>query len=498
MTNLELAQNVLRDMHYHGVREVILCAGARNAPFVHLLGQAPGFKTYSFFEERSAAFFALGRMQATTAPVAVITTSGTAAAELLPACIEADYQRLPLLMITADRPRRYRGSGAPQTIVQPGLFSHYTGGQWDIQGDYHPNTLSTLLERRPVHLNISFDEPLIEGAMTDWNLQTRVPRASSVSDKPYALDCKSPLVIVGGLSPEEAAHVGPLLADWKRPVYLEGPSRLRGSIRTLEVCEKTIPLLNIDSVIRIGSVPTLRFWRELESSNLPVHNFSSLPFSGMARLSEVQPLGTLPLKPKFDYWNEQEKQKDRDLRRRHDILLKEFPLSEPGWVEWLSKQIPNNARLLLGNSLPIREWDFAARADATRDIFANRGTNGIDGLISTFAGVAEEKKSNWAVIGDLSLMYDLSGPWALSQRPLPEFNLAVINNGGGQIFNRMFRDPMFLNAHGMRFDGWAKMWNLDYRLLEQPSDIKPGRQLIEILPDPQQTEEFWRAWEISK
>jgi 2-succinyl-5-enolpyruvyl-6-hydroxy-3-cyclohexene-1-carboxylate synthase len=159
MTNLEVAGGVLDLLKDFGVKEVILCAGARNAPFVHLLSENSDFTVYSFFEERSASFFALGRMQSEGHPVAVVTTSGTAAAELLPAAIEADYQRLPLVMITADRPRRYRGTGAPQTIVQTGIYSSYVEWSCDLEGalpeGFRPSGV------RPVHFNVCFDEPLL-------------------------------------------------------------------------------------------------------------------------------------------------------------------------------------------------------------------------------------------------------------------------------------------------------------------------------------------------
>lgn len=161
MTNLELASDVLDRCFELGVREVVLCAGARNAPFVNRLGRDSRFRIYSFFEERSAAFFALGRMLDEGRPVAVVTTSGTAAAELLPAVIEADYQRLPLVAITADRPRRYRGSGAPQTIVQPGIYSHYVHWSCDLENESAPSPDADV--SRPIHYNVCFDEPLLGG-----------------------------------------------------------------------------------------------------------------------------------------------------------------------------------------------------------------------------------------------------------------------------------------------------------------------------------------------
>ncbi len=161
LSNIELATAVLESCAKFGVREIVLCAGARNAPFVKVLSESLQFRVYSFFEERSAAFFALGRMQALEQPVAVLTTSGTAASELLSACIEADYQRLPLVIITADRPKSYRGCGAPQTIVQTGLYSHYIEFSADIEGQWKKEIAAT--HSRPVHLNVCFDEPLLDG-----------------------------------------------------------------------------------------------------------------------------------------------------------------------------------------------------------------------------------------------------------------------------------------------------------------------------------------------
>src|SRR6185436_3564388 len=127
-----------------GVRDFCVCGGSRNAPLLAVVGAA-----YSFVDERSAAFFALGRAKLTGRPAAVITTSGTAAAELLPAAVEAHYSGVPLILITADRPARYRGTGAPQAIEQEGLFGVYAArdaASWSRLG--------------ALHINVEFDEPL--------------------------------------------------------------------------------------------------------------------------------------------------------------------------------------------------------------------------------------------------------------------------------------------------------------------------------------------------
>lgn len=313
---------------------------------------------------------------------------------------------------------------------------------------------------------------------------------------------RKPLIIVSGLRALEAEQVLPWLMNSKRPMYIEATSRLRGhfELENFEVRggDKSISRLDFDSVIRIGNVPTVRYWRDLEKNDLPVHNFSNIEFSGIPRVPRVQPLKELAsLATDFEPWSEDERRLDRERMQWREKLLREFPLSEPAWMNWLSLKISKQARVLLGNSLPIREWDFAASTESARDIFANRGTNGIDGLISTFAGLAREEGENWALIGDLSALYDLSGPWALRVRPISNFNLVVINNGGGQIFNRMFRNPLFLNEHALRFDGWAGMWDMDYVQLNEPRElgVAQGPRIIEILPQGAQTEAFWNAWE---
>jgi len=148
MTNLAAARELVARVRSLGVDDFCVCAGSRNAPLLAVLADA---RVYSFVDERSAAFFALGRTKRDGKPVAVVTTSGTAAAELLPAAIEAHYSGAPLILVTADRPARFRGTGAPQSIEQLGLFGGYAATEvegWD--------------RRSPLHLNIEFDEPLID------------------------------------------------------------------------------------------------------------------------------------------------------------------------------------------------------------------------------------------------------------------------------------------------------------------------------------------------
>lgn len=154
-SNRQRAEEILRQLAGIGVEELVLCPGSRNSPLVLAAESGGSFRLWTHFEERSAAFFAVGRMMRDAKPVAVITTSGTAAAELLPAAIEAYYNALPLILVTADRPENYRGTGSPQAIEQKGLFGVYA--EESIQG---------WSRNKPLHLNIPFEEPLTDATFS--------------------------------------------------------------------------------------------------------------------------------------------------------------------------------------------------------------------------------------------------------------------------------------------------------------------------------------------
>ncbi|MGZ8829316.1 MAG: thiamine pyrophosphate-binding protein [Thermoanaerobaculia bacterium] len=151
MTNLERAHRIVQQVRELGASDFCTCAGSRNSPLLAVLAEADEARLFSFVDERSAAFFALGRVKLQGRPAAVVTTSGTAVAELLPAVVEAYYSSLPLVLITADRPGRFHGSGAPQTIDQAGIF-----------GSYAATSIESWDRTKPLHINIEFEEPLID------------------------------------------------------------------------------------------------------------------------------------------------------------------------------------------------------------------------------------------------------------------------------------------------------------------------------------------------
>ena len=507
-----MAAEILGVLRGAGVRTICLCPGGRNAPLVLACeAAAETFDLVSFFEERSASFFALGRIRRDEAPVAVITTSGTAAAEILPAMLEAAHAGLPLIAVTADRPRILRGTGAPQTIDQLPLFAAAKVPVIDIE---RPGELVSLPSARgPVHINVCFDEPLVDGPLTESVFPAAdIPDApGSWMDEKQARDIctdffrsvRHPLVMVSSLDPAAARALAPWLASLECPLYLEAVSQLRGHRDlqefSLQSGEKILLSSECraacDGVLRIGGVPTPRFWRQAEDWR--VLHVSAVNLPGLGNRSPVIPLDIFT-SIAADFTPEAGNTgplfaRDRSAAHALRQLLQSEPHSEAGLVRALSEHLAANARILLGNSLPIREWDLAAhRTEDQRIIFANRGVNGIDGLVSTTLGLADSDRPAAGVIGDLSALYDMAGLWPATQLRDADITLAVINNAGGKIFDRMFRSAAFLNAHGLRLRGWAEMFGWHYATIRGPSDpFPPGTpRLLEVLPDEEATRRF--------
>jgi 2-succinyl-5-enolpyruvyl-6-hydroxy-3-cyclohexene-1-carboxylate synthase len=278
------------------------------------------------------------------------------------------------------------------------------------------------------------------------------------------------------------------------PVYAEPLSGLREdpALRHLLITagERMIGRGEFDSVIRIGNVPTLRFWRDLDQSrrDLPLISFSALPFTGCSR-GEVHPIDSLPgVTP----CPRDERFFDDDRTRAAAIaqILDDEPDSELAMVRELSRSIPSGSRVYLGNSLPIREWDLAATRESRGFVFeANRGANGIDGQLSTFFGQCDPSRPNLCVAGDLTAIYDGNAPWIVPQLDAGiDFRIVIINNGGGRIFSRVaslrnldpaMRERMIENSHGIHFEQWAAMWGIGDRVTELQPDAKASRRAWE-------------------
>ncbi|MBT8044004.1 MAG: 2-succinyl-5-enolpyruvyl-6-hydroxy-3-cyclohexene-1-carboxylic-acid synthase [Verrucomicrobiae bacterium] len=509
-----------------GIQEYVVCAGARNLGLVVALadfaesGEAGEIRLFSHFEERAAGFFALGRSMQSGAPCAVVTTSGTAVAELLPAVIEAHYQQRPLVVISADRPVRFRGSGAPQAIEQAGLFGKYVEGVEDIEWQDQLTIFDGWSGKSPWQLNVCLEEK-------DGGVRLSKIRLGGSSDARPGLDMVSAVdaindawrglvVMLGGLEPGDREEVWHFLRDLGAPVLADSTSGLREVLGSLALVDgdRILKQNPPAHVLRIGEVLVGRFWRDLE--NMPEVNVVSISRTGYTGLARGCSLITGDVSRCIRALGEVERVDDtkdylklsQKKRGRISELLESLPESEPGMVRMLSVQATVGESLYLGNSLPIREWnDFAQRDVPYELVRANRGANGIDGQIATWLGATADHENAWAVVGDLTAMYDLAAPALLAQVECRGRMLCVINNGGGRIFDRLpavqglgkAAADLVANQHGYDFENWAAMWGMNYLRVDgmEGFDIEPDdtATLVELIPDPLQTKLFWEKIE---
>ena len=513
--NARLAGAALAHLAGLGVRDFVVCAGARNAPLVSSLlavCQGKRWTVRHHFDERSAAFFAMGLAKKEGYPVAVLTTSGTAVAELLPATVEAFYSGIPLILVTADRPVAYRGSGAPQAIEQAGIFGPYAPVSLDITAEEELAGVADWTGNTPLHLNLCFAEPapgdacnLVGHLQYGLSASPEIP-ADEIAD--FVETADRLVVILGELPAKWQAAVEKFLVALGAPVWAEATSGLRESralTNQLIRAEALVAKLAPRQILRLGGVPSLRCWRDLESlSDVAVLSVSPQPFSGLARESRHLRGRAFPksISPTKQCWAE-------DLTLLHDGRLEEaltnHPFSEPAMVRELSGQIPSHALVYLGNSLPIREWNLAAtRVWPHPRTFASRGANGIDGQIATFLGMSEGEGESWGIFGDLTALYDLNAPALLDQLSAGNRRIVILNNEGGRIFSRLSsmgglpeaHKLVTENRHSRRFEQWAAMWGLDYvrwTAGEPFPEIEGGSVIIEVILDNAATEAFWEA-----
>ena len=451
-----------------GTVSCCLSPGVRNSALIAAITQLSPFPYYFWNDERSAAFFALGQARQLGRPAAVCVTSGTAAGELLPATMEAYYNGTPLILITADRPRHYRGSGAPQTAEQPHIYGCYAPFECDVAVG-EPVSLEAWERRAPLHLNLCFEEAYLYDYST---IPALCHEAIPAPAPGYALStmreklCRFldeacyPLVLVGTLAEEERDAVARFLERNRLPAYIEAVSGLREAPQ-LQRFTSPQQLLErdgypVDAILRLGGVPTLRLWRDLEMASMPLLSASRFPFRGISWAPHLEaPLSDLlagitlsQLKPHAPI----------------TAITEEVTDSEAAIVEMVSQSIPTDALVYLGNSKPIRNWDrIASSAPNKRQIWASRGLSGIDGQLSTFYGLCRDDRENWALLGDLTTLHDMAAPWILPQLPHVCSRLLVINNGGGAIFDRLFgKESPMRNSHTLSLEPMAQMWGMEY------------------------------------
>ncbi len=525
--NLKISIKLSEFLQNLGVEKVVVCPGSRNAPLIFTLQNNSSFEVFHHLDERSAAFFALGLTMNTQKPVAVLCTSGTAVAELLPATVEAYYQNLPLILISADRPAHFRGTGAPQSIDQVGLFSQYAKC-FDLEKAESFSVIN-FDHQFPLHLNLCLEEP----AAGDWPEKSEeVNRLKYSKEKneiskedlevisSFCDHSQSLLVMLGSLPQEEVKKILPFLATLGAPVLADSTANLplegAHSKYVLKCGEKLLRKWKPTHVLRLGSVPSFRFWRDLETHSVEVLNvtlseFAKRSFSGLGRKTKTlrvdsyQELATLEVEShenaSLDFL-----EKDQVLASQLEEIIARYPYSELSFIRKLRKY--TRGMLYLGNSMPIREWNLINGTHST--CFANRGVNGIDGQVSTYLGLADLYPESWALLGDQTALYDLnalalSNQQSRNKKFTSKRRIVVMNNGGGKIFSHLNyshkmdagQRKVLESHHRWEFRNWAEMFAWGYERWEKDDalfEVARDDVVLEICPDSSQTHRFWSDW----
>jgi len=486
----QLGREVLAALVAGGVREVVIAPGSRNAPLsfaAYDAAAAGAVRLHTRVDERTAGFLALGLAKTGGRPTAVMCTSGTAVANLHPAVLEAAHAGLPLVVVTADRPSRLRGTNANQTTDQVRIFTFARFEDLDA-GDLALATDGGSLVRRridrqlmgppvpgPLHLNVQFDEPLVP---TDrWTVPTTVdqpprerldPAPRVVGSDPSSIPVGPRTVVVAGDDSGPPARVLAERGNW--PLLAEPTSGSRTGANALR-CYRLLLDGGLGQQVQRAIVfghPTLSrpVTRLLGRDDVEVWSvqprgaWSDRPFALDRTLGQA--VAELPDDPAWlDSWLEA----DRDISGRLDGLLAAEPGLTPHEVAGaVSAALPPEGLLFVGASSPIRDLDLMVARYAVGDrrkVIANRGLSGIDGTVSSAIGAALGRPRSsraLALMGDVTFLHDANGLVLGAYEPRPDLTIVVVNDDGGSIFAMLEQgdaayadryDRLFGTPHGV-------------------------------------------------
>lgn len=512
--NRRWAQVILEALTRHGVRHVCIAPGSRSTPLTLTAAENQAFICHTHFDERGLGHLALGLAKASGQPVAVIVTSGTAVANLYPALIEAGLTGEKLILLTADRPPELIDCGANQAIRQPGMFgTHPTVSvnlprpTQDIPARWLVSTVDSALGQQTsggVHINCPFAEPLYGAPdetgigwlneLGDW-WQGDKPWLREVYGREIAKQRdwffwrqKRGVVVAGRMNAEEGMQVAvwakmlgwPLIGD----VLSQTGQPLPCADLWLGNSQTTTELAQAQIIIQFGGSLTGKRVLQWQATCQPEEYWIIDPLPG--RLDPANHRGRR-LSANIGEWLEMHPAEKRSawteklapLARlaRDTVKLGTAEFGEAQIAARLPELLPEGGQLFVGNSLIVRLVDSFAQMPAGYPVYSNRGASGIDGLLSTSAGVQRATaRPTLAIVGDLSALYDMNSLALLRQVSAP-FVLLVVNNNGGQIFSLLptpaaERERFYCMPQDVNFSHAAAMFGLDYHNPSSWSDLE--------------------------
>ena len=506
------ARVIIGELISHGVRDVVLAPGARSAPLAYECLEADRIgllRLHVRIDERTAGFLGLGLAKGSGAPVAVLTTSGTATANLHPAVLEAWHAHVPLIVITASRPRSVINTGSNQTTDQDQLFGRQVRGFAALSDEVLDHRtwrfeiariMTAAIGSRtrmpgPVQLNVEFSEPLVP-AESAWPppAPELVITSSNALAEPTALsDGTQTVIVAGDCRPDIGAAVADLAAEAAVPLFAEPSSNARcgAALSTYRLLLSSTLAEEIERVVVFGrptlSRPVTRLLSRDDIELVVVSAYADWIDPGRAA-SLVTDAVRLP-DPRDRGWFEAWRQADRVVRERLDVLLTAQPyFTGPGLAAAVWSALDADDVLFAGSSSPIRDLDLAPVKPAPPLVYANRGLSGIDGNVSTAAGLALAlERPTHALIGDLTTLHDATGLVVGREEPQPDLRLVVANDDGGSIFATLEQglpahmgafERLFGTPVGLQFEALAAAAAIGYRRVQN------AEALAEVLAEP--------------
>ncbi len=511
LPKIPLAQTVIQLCKAKRVKHIVISPGSRSAPLTIGFSNHDYFKCYSIVDERCAAFFALGIAQQLQEPVALLCTSGSALLNYYPAIAEAFYSDIPLVVLSADRPKHLLGIGDGQTIDQENVFANhilYSANLRENQQESNEVEINEALniaisQHGPVHINMPFDEPLYE-MVEEFSIFPESISLNTNAVEEEGLEnyrsiwntAKRKLVLVGVNAPNtiDQKYLDILANDESVVVFTETTSNLHHDNFFSSIDQIIAPLnsnglqlLQPDIVLTFGGLIVSKkikaFLRDLK----PIHHW---------HIDEKRANNTFFCLDKhfkynvnsffkvfFENCQSQEGDYNRywqDVKQfrleKHDLYIKDIPYSDLKVFDVILEAIPNDSMLQLGNSSTVR-YAQLFNLNKTLRVYCNRGTSGIDGSTSTAIGAAIASKNQTVLLtGELSFFYDSNALW---NNYIPsDFRIIVINNNGGGIFrilpghkNSDNFDTYFETKHELTAKQLCEMYGFEYFKASDISEI---------------------------
>lgn len=510
---------ILEELYRQGVKTICIAPGSRSTPLTWAAAEHSNLETVVHIDERGLGFHALGIAKASESPVAIICTSGSAVANLLPAVVEASMTHQPLILLTADRPPELIDCGANQAIKQPGIFGEYVRYTTNLPcplTDESPEELlltlgtayrhATNTNPGPVHINCPLREPLTPygdgtnveaylASLSDWQ-ETSTPHTSADTSLIQAQDdielflgaCRATrgLLIVGQIhTAQEWIHVETLAAQLKWPVIADiaTPFRLSSTLDhfvayadQLLHTKYRVLLEEAETIIHIGGALVSKRIQAYIEAQAPKPYFRITPSVVLMDPGHCATQHLIMSSLNFMDFSMIESNIDTDwcssLVTASNTIGSFFAghfcsntLSEPDIIRAVTQT--EAPAVFFGNSMPIRDADMYGAPDGyVAKVYANRGASGIDGNIATIAGIAYAEGQITSVLGDLAALHDLN---SLTLLRANKVILIIINNAGGGIFSFLpiakydkHVEPYFNTPHTLTFDNAAAMYNIAY------------------------------------